>query len=203
MVLKVVPLGSVPVLPMNAKEGTMKTKWLCGGVALLASLVAEAAGPVKVNVSWEYKDFAAKVEVREIKGRPQLWETQSVKSLTQAPVGEKLGSAAFFVEPGQKKRFALVINNDSDKPLYFFAAPHVVNPAEHALGFHFMCLCINHAFSVGPRETWYRIVEFSLSEEFVGSELTLTHAVIGIDKGRADAFAAPKLPQMLRNENPL
>lgn len=165
--------------------------------ATLASQIASAAAPITVNIKWDYKDFNSVVEIYEVKDRPRLWETKSVKSLKQTPVTSKIEGAHFSLEPGKTKRFALLVENKTDRPLFFFAAPHVVYPVEHALGFKFKCLCINHAFKVGPRESWYRIVEFRLSNDFVGKELTITHSVIGIDEKRADSFSKePVQPDM-------
>lgn len=151
--------------------------------------VSAAPHSVKVNIRWDYKDFSDPVIIYEVKGRPRLWETKSMGSLKAAPVGNLIEGSALSVTPGEKKRFALVVQNSTDRPQFFFAAPHVVHPVEHSLGFKFKCLCINHAFKVGPKETWYRIVEFRLSKEFVGQELTVTHSVIGIDQKRADSFS--------------
>lgn len=173
----------------------MRMGWIGAVLVALVPITAESASPVKVNIAWEYKDFSEKIEIRETKGKPRLWETKSINLSPQAPLGDKIGNSAFVLEPGQAKRFALVVRNESDKPIFFFAAPHGVHPVEHSLGFKFKCLCINHAFSVGPKETWYRIVEFTLSKQFVGSELTVTHSIIGIDKDRAGAFSmAPAIP---------
>ena len=168
----------------------MKIAWIAAALLALSASLAEPANSVKVTLAWEHKDFAETVEVHELKGQPRLWETKNVKSPAQAPIGDKIGNSSFVLEPGQAKRLALVVKNGSAGPLFFFAAPHAVHPAEHSLGFRFKCLCINHAFSVGPGETWYRIVEFRLSKEFVGRELTVTHTIIGIDKARADAFSS-------------
>jgi hypothetical protein len=164
-------------------------------LALPFSASAAMAPAVKVGIDWEYRNFSATVEIFEVKGRPRLWETRSVKEMKDAPVAGEIEGAAITLEPGRKKRFALLIRNDSSEPLYFFAAPHVVHPVEHSLGFRFKCLCINHAFSVGPGEIWYRVVEFRLSKDFVGRELTVTHSIIGIDRERAELFSkAPTLP---------
>lgn len=160
-------------------------------LALLLSSLVQAAESASVSVNWAYKDFSAKVELYEVKGQSRLWETKSVKSLNQAPVAERMESQDFRLNPGDSKRFALVVRNDTDRPLYFFAAPHQVHPVEHSLGFKFKCLCVNHAFVVGPREIWYRVVELRLSEAFVGPELTITHTILGIDEPRARAFSQP------------
>jgi len=159
------------------------------------SAAAAAASSVKVDIRWEYLNFGATVEIFEVEGRQRLWKTESVKEMKDAPVAGEIEGASFALQPGRKKRFALVVRNESAEPLYFFAAPHAVDPVEHSLGFRFKCLCINHAFTVGPGEVWYRIVEFRLSRGFVGRQLSVTHSIIGIDRERAEAFSKdPTLP---------
>jgi hypothetical protein len=160
-------------------------------VLMFAALACPAwAEPnVKINVKWLYKDFSSPVNIYEAKGRPILWQTGSVASLAKAPVGEQIAASSFEMLPGQKKRFVLIAQNSTDKPQYFFAAPHTVHPEEESLGFKFKCLCINHAYTINPKETWYRVVEFRLSPQFVGKELTITHTIIGIDAKRAASFS--------------
>jgi len=158
-------------------------------LVLLFPLVGAAAEPVRINIAWEYVDFTQPMKLYEVKGRPRLWQMESVKSLADAPVGAPITESSFLIEPGEEKRFVLVLHNDSDETKYFFAAPHTAAPSAYALGFMFKCLCINKAYTVGPRETWYRVVKFKLFDGFVGKELTLTHGVIGIDEERARAFA--------------
>ncbi len=163
---------------------------------VLATLAwpALAAGPaVKIGVQWLYKDFPDPVTLYEVKDNPSLWETRSVPGLTQAPIGTPIQGASFELTPGQHKRFAMVVQNTTDHPLYFFAAPHRVQPEEAALGFKFKCLCVNRAYTVGPKEIWYRVLELRLGQNFVGNELTLTHTLVGIDKKRAAAFSTESL----------
>jgi len=166
-------------------------------LVIIACPVWAAASPVKINIAWRYKDFAAPVTIYEVKGQPRLWHTASVAGLADAPVTMPITGSAFQLEPGKIKRFALVAQNTADQPLYFFAAPHTVQPEEDALGFKFKCLCTNQAYAIGPKQTWYRIVEFRLSPDFVGKELTITHTLIGIDKERAASFSKkPVMPDM-------
>lgn len=173
----------------------MRAFLLAALLALPVEATAATAPAVKVSVSWEYLGFGAAVEIFEVRGRPRLWETRSVKAIEDAPVAGGIEAAAITLAPGGKKRFALVVRNDSAEPLYFFAAPHAVDPVEHSLGFKFKCLCINHAFSVGAGEIWYRVVELRLSKDFVGNELTVTLSIIGIDRARAELFSKrPTLP---------
>ncbi len=166
-------------------------------IMLLVSCSAFAADkPVKIDIRWEYKNFAPQMALYEVKGFARLWDTRSVASLSDAPVGARMQGAALEMEPGQGKRFVLVVQNPTDQTLYFFAAPHVVQPPEQALGFKFKCLCVNRVYVVGPHETWYRVVEFRLSPDFSGHGLTVMHTIIGIDEKRAEAFSKdPILPE--------
>jgi len=171
--------------------------WCCFVSMVPSFFAVHAADRVKVNIGWEYKDIEAKVELYEVKNRSRLWETKSVKLINLAPIGDKIESSVLLLEPGQSKRFVLVMRNETEKPLFFFAAPHVAHPVEHSLGFKFRCLCINHAFTIGPNETWYRIVELRLANGFVGREFSVTHSVIRIDQSRAKLFAKePVLPDL-------
>lgn len=163
--------------------------------ALTHSVWAEQA--VKIHVTWKYKGFPASVSLYELKGKPVLWETQSVASLASAPVAQPIADSVLTLTPGQRKRFVLVVQNPGVQPLFFFAAPHTVHPEEDTLGFKFKCLCINHAYTINPKETWYRVVEFRLSRDFVGNELTISHTIIGIDSQRAHSFAQDaEMPDM-------
>ncbi len=161
-------------------------------ISLLSPTLVEAGAgtdPVRVKIRWDYKDFEGPILVHEAKGSQRLWEVKSVKSLSPAPLKDEIKNSEFLVSKGEKNRFALVYENKYSQPVYFFSTPHEVHPVEHSLGFKFKFLCINHAFTVGPKESWYRIVEFYLSKDFIGSNLTVTHSVIGIDQKRADSFS--------------
>lgn len=171
---------------------------------IILALLLAAAGcpawsgqPVTVNIAWRLKDFAGTATVYEVKGNPFLWETKSVASLDAAPVGQPISGSSFELAPGHKKRFALVVQNPTGQPMYFFAAPHTAQPEEQALGFKFKCLCVNRSYTIGPKQTWYRIVEFRLSPDFAGTELTVTHTLIGIDEKRAASAASEaNMPEM-------
>ena len=147
-----------------------------------------AAAPVTVNIRWEYKNFPSKIGIYEISGYPVTWEMKSVPALSQSPASKLIEGSTFTMSPGDVKRFALVTENKSAAPLFFFAAPHTAHPAENALGFTFTCLCTGNAYRVGAGESWYRVVELRLAKEYVGSNLTLTHTIVGVDQKRAAAF---------------
>ena len=167
-------------------------KVICLLVGTLAG-IAYAGGlseTVNVKLAWTYKEIPPAMRIYEISNRQTLplWTTETVTNKNQAPITTEIPDSTLILKKGEKKRFALVYTNTSSNPVYFFAAPHSVEPAENALGFKFKCLCINHAYKISPGETWYRIVEFRIAKEFLGDHITLTHALIGMDASRAERF---------------
>jgi hypothetical protein len=147
------------------------------------------ASPPRFTIQWEYHSFPLRMELYEPKGVAPLWDTRSVASLAQAPVGARVLNPVMMIAPGQARRFVLVARNTTDRKLYFFAAPHVVQPPEQAVGFKFKCLCVNRVYTVGPHETWYRVVEFRVSPGFAWDGLTVTHVITGVDEKTAEAFS--------------
>ena len=133
-------------------------------------------------------------EVAEGK-KPRMWETRTVKSLKDVPVGSAIEAATVSVSKGSQKKFILVAKNETDQPIYFFAAPHGVEPVENALGFKFKCLCINHAYEIRPGEVWYRVVILNVSRDFYGNRMTVTHQLVGIDQKRFSRFSIVRKPR--------
>lgn len=165
-------------------------QWLLP-VICLATLAAQTEVPsIRIKFEWTYTEIPPGMRIFDVARAKELplWKTGTVAKLEEAPVTQEILESTIDMKPGQKKRFALVYSNATDKPVYFFAAPHSAQPVEFSLGFKFKCLCINHAFKVGPGETWYRIVEFRLAKEFVGDHLTIKHNLVGLDAARAERF---------------
>ncbi|ASV10610.1 LIC11469 family lipoprotein adhesin Lsa20 [Leptospira santarosai] len=141
---------------------------------------------IQVRILWEKKKFPLEMELYEgASQRPvELWATGNVKDLSEAPVSSKIEGSELYIKPGSKKKFVLVVRNTTERDFYFFAAPHSMVPAENSLGFKFKCLCINHAFYIPPRETWYRVVELRTGGEALGKELKISHTLVGMDEDR-------------------
>jgi hypothetical protein len=145
---------------------------------------------VKVNITWDNKGLSPTMKLYEPPAqRPfELWQTGNAKTLSEMPISTEIEGAVLYLKPNSKKLFVLVMRNDSAEPVYFFAAPHQVSPAEYSLGFKFKCLCINHAFQIPPGEYWYRVVELRMGENFVGDSIDIKHALVGITKDRMTEF---------------
>ncbi len=169
----------------------MYFKFLIVLVMLLCVPSVVIAEEVRARVDWKYKNFPAQMKIYEVAGgqKPRMWETHTVGSLKEAPVGSEIKDATVTVSKGSQNKFILVAENKTNKPIYFFAAPHGVEPVENALGFKFKCLCINYAYEIGPGEVWYRVVILNVSRDFYGDSMTLTHQLVGIDQKRFSKFS--------------
>lgn len=145
---------------------------------------------VQVKIEWSYIDFPLEMKIYEIKSQRsyELWETHSVKSLDVSPASIEIPGSTLTIQAGRYKEFILGLQNNTDKPIYFFAAPHSVTPAQYSLGFKFKCLCINHAFTVKPGEFWYRVVRLNIDKDFRGSVFSIKHEMIGISEERMKDF---------------
>jgi hypothetical protein len=145
---------------------------------------------VQIILGWENKNFPLEMKLYEppLQRPYEIWDTGNTKSLEEAPVSSEIPQSGIVLSPGSKKTFVLVLKNTTSSPVYFFAAPHKVNPEELSLGFKFKCLCVNHAFKVMPGEYWYRVVELIMSKKYLGDKVEITHSLIGIDEERMKEF---------------
>jgi len=153
-----------------------------------------ADGLIRVRLRWQNHGIEPLMEVFHLPpgNLAKLWEMGTGANPGDMPIGEVIEGGDLDVAPGSKTRFVLVMRNPTDAPLYFFAAPHHVNPVQLSLGFKFKCLCINHAFDIPPGEIWYRVVELRMDEGFVGNGITIEHALIGLDEARKKEFELPR-----------
>ncbi|HMV42189.1 MAG TPA: hypothetical protein PK079_14420 [Leptospiraceae bacterium] len=145
---------------------------------------------IKAQISWAYIDLPLEMKIYEIKSQQsyELWETRSVPSKDSSPASIEIPNSTIVIQSGRYKEFILGMQNQTDKPIHFFAAPHSVDPPQYSLGFKFKCLCINHAFTVKPKEFWYRVVRLNIDKEFRGDSFTIKHDLIGISEQRMKDF---------------
>lgn len=158
---------------------------------ILAAAASQPAAKVAVKFSWEARNFPAKMQVFEPSSsgkRLPLWETKSIADPRKLPIANEVEGGKAEIARGSSRRFVLIAKNEGKEPIYFFATPHSAHPPESALGFKFHCLCINHAFKVMPGETWYRVVDFKMDTDFIGSELEIMHNLIGITAEQHSKF---------------
>lgn len=134
-----------------------------------------------VELRFVSKDFPAKVEVYEPHSdvTHSISETRALPSRAELPiVGKPLKSLS--VAKGKHKSAVLVIENTTDKTIYFFAVPHRVEPPENVLGFHFECLCNHTVFQIPARHIWYRVVRVHLGAAPLEAPQRIEHSIIGV-----------------------
>ena len=160
-------------------------------IQLLFSLLSHADTQIPIKINWNYKNAAFEMKSYTVKDNAIVWATNNVSKLEGTPVTSIIPDSKLLMSPNRRKKFALVAYNPTNRPIYFFAAPHTASPSEHSLGFKFKCLCMNHAFKIEPKSYWYRVVEFRLSPSYKGTDLKVTHDIIGIDAETAKKFEDP------------
>ncbi|PJZ79031.1 LIC11469 family lipoprotein adhesin Lsa20 [Leptospira neocaledonica] len=148
-------------------------------------------GGVPVRIEWIYKGFPGEMKIYELASqRPvQLWDTNTVADLNKAPISSLIEDSKLVLGPGETRKFALVYQNETKEKLYFFAAPHSVNPAEFGFGFKFKCLCVNHLFQVEPGSIWYRIVEIRTMPNWASDPFQITHTLVRVDPSQAKEWS--------------
>ncbi|MEI1278437.1 hypothetical protein V6Z05_08940 [Leptospira venezuelensis] len=148
-------------------------------------------GGVSVRIEWIYKGLPGEMQIYELASqRPlQLWDTNTVSDLSKAPVSNLIEDSKLVLGSGETRKFALVYKNETKETLYFFAAPHSVNPPEFGFGFKFKCLCVNHLFQVGPGSVWYRIVEIRTMPNWASDPFQITHTLVRVDPSQAKEWS--------------
>ena len=106
-------------------------------------------------------------------------ETKIVALGEKGPLIKKMTNTFFMSNPGTKN-MAMVVDNNSDKDLFFFANIHNVKPPEAAVGTKFTCLCSNHVYRVPAKKRWYRLVRLSIIPTFNSPSVTMDHQIIGL-----------------------
>ncbi len=150
------------------------------GVGRLALAQPEDNGAA-VRIAWGALNFPATPRTFRVRpGAPvKTWDTRSVASLKDAPVGEEL-QGALYVTPAQDRQYVLVVENTGAAPLRFFAAPHQTAPPERSLGVGVHCLCVHIIYTVPPHKVWYRVMDLYVRPAETNGEVVLTHTLVGL-----------------------
>jgi len=167
-------------------------------ITLISFQIYSGKSEIKIKIGWTYEKSPGKMEIYEYNpaSNLQLWETGEKKNLRDLPVKKKITDSQFDSAPGDNKKFVLVMKNESSEKKYFFAAPHIVEPGDHALGYKFKCLCVNIVFHVSPEMYWYRIVEIRISPRVKQGTVEFIHQIIGLNEKEANEYMKSFYEQM-------
>ncbi len=149
----------------------------------VAKAVATSKRGTTFEIEWNYEEFPLQIEMYDIRN-PNLAGRSTMgrlNSKVNTILANKIKDTRLFVPDRDLYRFALVVENTTEKQVYFHVVPHEITPAEYSLGTRFNCLCKGHIFSVAPHEIWYRIVSLGNSTPQLGTEFKIRHKVIGLD----------------------
>lgn len=149
---------------------------------------ATARFPKEVVVTIEAKRSNFPLDVKLYEVHPseleKIFLSRNVKDVkTYIPtLAEVKDNKLVFLGPSSKA-LAYVIENKSDKPMYFFVAPHGIAPAADGLGVKWKCLCLGEVFRIRPRHTWVRVTELRLLSQNRASKLAVAHEFVGVAEG--------------------
>lgn len=155
----------------------------------------EKPAMVEVKLEWNYKNFPLRIRAFELSDPMNLDLNRNftVPNIQASPLTSELRS--INVRKGSFRNFALVVQNDSDRDVYFYVSPHDMNPSTLSLGTRFRCLCYGHVYRAPAKMTWYRTVQMRAEKEADGSKLKIDHAVIGLSDKELEALKASSLKQ--------
>ena len=152
-------------------------------ITTLISLTTEAKLSVmQVQLNWTYKNFPEKIKVYNVTPSKSAFisETATVETLGEAPVTNEV-QGPVEVKKGQSKTLVLVIENKSNKDIYFFAVPHEVHPAPASAGHFFECLCVGKVYKITPKSVWYRVVRININSSFQDIQnFDIEHQIVGL-----------------------
>lgn len=137
--------------------------------------------PVRAQILFSYKNMDQKIRLFEVPTKMvlDLGIHGNMGLDTATPFGAPL-PPEFVLRRGEVKYFAMVIENPSNSPLYFYASFHQIRPEEEAIGYVLNCLCINQLFVVPAKTRWYRIGSVVLTTNFPGDVIAFQHNVFGM-----------------------
>jgi hypothetical protein len=139
---------------------------------------------IAVEISHSVKNFPLKVRLVEIHpaALDKVLSSKNVKDVRRyIPIVSDVQDGKLLYKGPSTKGLAYVIENPTDKPLYFFASPHTVDPGLQSLGIKFKCLCTGEIFRIRPKHTFVRVMELRILPQNRGSSFKLHHEIIGLD----------------------
>ncbi|MBK6606282.1 MAG: hypothetical protein IPG24_12580 [Leptospiraceae bacterium] len=109
-------------------------------------------------------------------------------SIDSSPASTEIPESTIVVQSGRYKEFVLGMQNNTDKPIFFFASPHNVQPPQYSLGFKFKMPLYQSRFYNKTKRILYRVVRLNIDKDFRGDSFIIKHDLIGITEERMKEF---------------
>lgn len=144
-------------------------------------LRAEKLLPVKVGVQFQYHNFPLKIKLYRLPKEAafDVSDTKDVPLNSALPFKEEI-TGDFQMPQRRLMPYAIAIENRSNKPVFFYANFHNMNPPENSLGVKLLCLCNSHIYQIKANTVWYRIIQLYFSPGFTGSAIQISHEIFGL-----------------------
>lgn len=183
------PAGEPKLRPLAPAENIETPQANAPSVPEVAK-AAPASAPLKsdqgayFDVSWDfnYINFPGKVAVYQVDPDWNYDMSQTrIVALGKLPFTKK-ARMPFRMNSRGRATLALVVENTTNQPWYFFANFHQLEPSKNGYGLQMLCLCINHLFEVPANSAWYRIVGLWGRRITGGRRVSIRHDVVGMTK---------------------
>ena len=103
-------------------------------------------------------------------------------------LGEPIADGTLRVTLDEAQRVVVVLQNPLDRPVRFWAAPHLPTPHSAEPALMIRCLCTGDTYEVPAHGTWMRVLELGIRRRQAVDTLAVTHV---ITLGDAPAIEAP------------
>ncbi len=173
----------------------MKSFFIFAGLLIICPPIQARPIATKVALTWSYENFPGKIKLYTLKPGQEHYisKTAVAVSISESPVLAEITSSIDAKYNGSTP-LALVVQNDSEKDIFFYAVPHEMNPHHASAGHYFECLCVGRVYRVPAKKVWYRIVRINLNESFKPiNSFEINHKIIGIDKNEAESKYKDKI----------
>jgi len=145
---------------------------------------------VKVTFQWTNKKFDPPMVLHEVPIEKTLDVRETIKQKLSEPPPSWLGrpiSNSFIMNKGQIKPFAMVIENPTDKSVYFFSNPHVIEPQDNSFGFELYCLCVGTIHHIPPKSRWIRVGSVNVFKQVLVKKVVIEHVLLGVPEEKIKA----------------
>ena len=139
---------------------------------------------VKITLSWNKKNFNLPIKVYELSNsmNKKLREHSNTIDIKKELLilGELKSDGVSYIHGENYKMYALVVENKSNLPIWFFASPHSIKPIAEGIGAKFTCLCRGEIYRIKPKHSWYIVMKVQLYSANRSEWFEFTHNLIGI-----------------------
>ena len=104
-------------------------------------------------------------------------QTRSFGPGEEPPAGSEIVGGVLPVRFDEPQRVVLRLRNPLDRPVRFWAAPHLRTPHEGLDALMVLCLCTGETYEIPAHGSWTRVMEFGIRRRDAVSPLRITHVI--------------------------